>query len=205
MYKLESEKYKSFESKRYEIEKIRHDFKNQLLTIKEMLGSGEYVKSEAFIDELEKSIAKTKIEVYSKIPVINAIISSKTEICTENGIKTSVDISINEAGGIDQNHLCSVFSNTIDNAINANLKITERDKRYIEIKARQDSGYIVACVKNPVCENQAPTENKSSAEHGYGLRILEDIAKKYDGAFKIEFSEDTCKAEIMLKAEAENG
>ncbi len=53
---IEEEHYESIEAKRYEIAKIRHDIKNQIITMRHLISSGQLSDAEELLDGLESSL-----------------------------------------------------------------------------------------------------------------------------------------------------
>ena len=83
----------------------------------------------------------------------------------------------------------------MDNAIEACDKIEDGKDKYIELKMFRHSDYLIIKIKNTysgtVCleKNRIRTEKKDKQNHGYGLLLLEKIAKKYRGKMKLEVQE----------------
>jgi C4-dicarboxylate-specific signal transduction histidine kinase len=46
------------------------------------------------------------------------------------------------------------------------------------------------------------TSKKDSRQHGLGMSIVDDIAKKYDGDFSVNYTDDTFTALVLLKDKA---
>ncbi len=56
---IEEKHYESIEAKRYEIAKIRHDIKNQIITMRHLISSGQLSDAEELLDGLEKNLDDT--------------------------------------------------------------------------------------------------------------------------------------------------
>lgn len=196
MRQIEETRYTAIEEKQIETAKIRHDIKNQLITIKGLLKSGNSEEAAELINELETDINASKEKEYCSVPIINALLSEKEQVCVNKGITFESDIAISHTGCISKNHLCSIFSNLMDNAIKECGNVSEGE-RNIRITAAQKSGFITVCCENSAAEGGRriikPSESK-----GYGLKILRDMADRYDGRFKCEIREKRCVSEITV-------
>lgn len=196
-YKSEANYYREIENKNYEISKIRHDIKNQIITIKTLRESGNEDEVTALLNELENDINNAALKKYCQIPVVNAIISEKEKLCKEKDINTYINVSINNIGMVSTVHISSIFSNLMDNAINSVIKNNDSEKT-IKLSAIQQGEYIIVSCSNSVSETGnrilIPEESK-----GYGLKILKDISQNYDGAFKAEIKNGMCEAQIMVR------
>ncbi|MDB7995944.1 GHKL domain-containing protein, partial [[Eubacterium] siraeum] len=199
---LEEQHFKQIEEKRYEVAKIRHDINNQLASIKSMVHSRHIEQAEELIGELENTVRNTQEYSYCSIPVVNAVISEKNKEAEKYGIRLVTKIDIPDSCGITQHHLCSAFANMIDNAIRAERGFTEKDsdKKIINVDAVSDSVSVYITVRNYVSGVEISREDDSSL-HGYGQKILGDIAEIYSGTFDTtgKNSEYTCTLVMQMK------
>ena len=58
-YNVEQVHYRLIESKRYEIAKIRHDIRNQLVSIKQLANTRNYEEADKVIKGIEKTLDET--------------------------------------------------------------------------------------------------------------------------------------------------
>ena len=199
---LEEQHFKQIEEKRYEVAKIRHDINNQLASIKSMVHSRHIEQAEELIGELENTVRNTQEYRYCSIPVVNAVISEKNKEAEKYGIQLVTKIDIPDSCGITQHHLCSAFANMIDNAIRAERGFTEKDsdKKIINVDAVSDSVSVYITVRNYVSGVEISREDDSSL-HGYGQKILGDIAEIYSGTFDTteKNGEYTCTLVMQMK------
>jgi len=199
---LEEQHFKQIEQKRYEVAKIRHDINNQLASIKSMVHSRHIEQAEELIGELENTVRNTQEYRYCSIPVVNAVISEKNKEAEKYGIRLVTKIDIPDSCGITQHHLCSAFANMIDNAIRAERGFTEKDsdRKIINVDAVSDSVSVYITVRNYVSGVEISREDDSSL-HGYGQKILGDIAEIYSGTFDAteKNGEYTCTLVMQMK------
>ena len=199
---LEEQHFKQIEEKRYEVAKIRHDINNQLASIKSMVHSRHIEQAEELIGELENTVRNTQEYRYCSIPVVNAVISEKNKEAEKYGIRLVTKIDIPDSAGITQHHLCSAFANMIDNAIRAERGFTEKDsdRKIINVDAVSDSVSVYITVRNYVSGVEISREDDSSL-HGYGQKILGDIAEIYSGTFDAteKNGEYTCTLVMQMK------
>ncbi|CBL34348.1 hypothetical protein ES1_13690 [[Eubacterium] siraeum V10Sc8a] len=199
---LEEQHFKQIEQKRYEVAKIRHDINNQLASIKSMVHSRHIEQAEELIGELENTVRNTQEYRYCSIPVVNAVISEKNKEAEKYGIRLVTKIDIPDSAGITQHHLCSAFANMIDNAIRAERGFTEKDsdRKIINVDAVSDSVSVYITVRNYVSGVEISREDDSSL-HGYGQKILGDIAEIYSGTFDTteKNGEYTCTLVMQMK------
>jgi len=167
---LEHMHYTAIEARRQEMAKIRHDFNDQLAAARQLIISNKKEYGEKLLDELELSLANSKEYSFCQNAIVNAVLTDKQKECDSAGIHLETEILIDEKCGITPIHLCSIFTNLLDNAIRA-CKSLPKGGDYLHIK----------CV-NPV--ESYPEKERN--HKGYGKIILSDIANHYNGNFTAE-------------------
>ena len=184
-----------------ELRKIKHDISGCLETMKEIIYTEKDTeKAQHFFDELSMTLGNITTGFYCKNSLINAIIISKSKICDKQGIRLSAEIKIPEALNISDTDFCRILVNMLDNAIEANEK--EDKNKFIDLSIKENDGFIYLSTRNPFSgENIGSTTKENKKEHGYGLRILNDFAQKYDGYFKAESQSNTLSSLVVLKNE----
>lgn len=114
-----------------------------------------------------------------KNETINTIYSIKLKDAVEK--KANLKVQVNESAPIKVSDydLCRVLTNIIDNAINAveNSSISKD----IELNIVSNSNDILIKSKNAFALNKS--KKKDAQNHGYGQKIISDIAKKYNGTY----------------------
>lgn len=175
---LEQLHYASIESKQQELAKVRHDFYNQSAILQQLIIIGKTEHAEELLDEMKQSLISTTENQYSQNTIVNAVIIEKQKECDIDGITLETDILIDEKCNITPIHLCSIFTNLIDNAIKACRELPA-DKRKIEIRTALKGAYLHIKTVNPI-----PDINTGKPKrNGYGKTILSDIAADYKGNF----------------------
>lgn len=86
----------------------------------------------------------------------------------------------------------TVFSNALDNSIEATRKLTDREQRLIDVLVHKVQNFLVINISNPVkdtleFDEELPISTKSRVSYrGYGLRVLRESIEKYRGLLSIE-------------------
>ena len=103
----------------------------------------------------------------------------------------------------DDIDLSILFANLFDNAIDACSNKPEKSMIYLTVG--YEKAYLNIVMKNTVEKPVLPhnpdlvTTKKDKTKHGYGLKTVEDIVKKYDGIKKYYEKENWFYADIWLK------
>lgn len=185
------------------VEQLRikaHDLKHQVRILKE---GGDEAKK--LISELENDISSYDSIYITDNQVLNLILSEKWGYSRKHGITLTPSIAPNAFKNVETSDLYSLFGNILDNAIEAVLKIKEKDKRVIslEINNKNSLSYL-KCVNYfkkdelDTSSTNLKTTKKDKINHGFGLKSIEYITKKYKGQMNINVEEDLFSLTIMI-------
>ena len=192
---LEKSYYDAALRRRDELAEIRLDWVKSLKTVANLINAGEDEQSGKAIATLTDRINETNDNKYCAIPVVNAILAEKEKICESAGIELAIELYLPPALAVSPMHLCSIFSNILDNAINACAKMQNPDKPVISLKSLIEGDYLFIKATNP---SDAPKSNPKSGRR-YGLAILSELAAKYGGDFQNNYRDGIFTAVVALQ------
>lgn len=184
-----------------EVKTLKHDMKHYLMTTAELISDGKPSEAKAYIETIvDKKINSSNVGVNTGSAVIDAVINNKIALCNSNGIKMKCAIDT-QFENINDINISILLSNLLDNAIRG----CDSSEPYIELIISRKKSLTFITVKNSIAASvladnpDLKTDKSNKSEHGYGIRSIKDIAKKYDGS--VEFMEEGGNfiAEIWLK------
>ena len=191
---------------REELEKIRHDIKNQFSYINAMLQQGKYEEAKKYIDDY----LNTSEVLYSfscSNNVINSIINLELTKAKISKIKIDAKVVVPPHLPFKDSDLVSLLTNMIDNALE-NYYSESKDAVVVRIMKQND--FIRFIVSNPVNMEKInmrslTTTRKTGRGHGYGTRIIKNIATTYNGYvdFNVEDNRFVCDAVLNLNIKEE--
>ena len=193
---LEKSHYESALERREELAEIRRDFNEKLEAVTKLVGRGRDESARQYIANLAGKINQTAEGAYCNIPVVNAVLTEKGKECALAGIELIVEISLPKALAVSPMHLCSIFSNILDNAIAACKKAQNKDKPVIRLSSLIDGDYLFVKAVNP---SDRPGQRPISGR-GYGLRIISELAKQYEGGLQTNYRDGQFTAIVTLLA-----
>lgn len=198
-----------------ELKKIKHDINSHLRILEEFLCT-EYED----IDEFRKKQAQMKLylkssmgeldsyldEVSTGNDVLDIIYRTRKKMCNSKNIlfyATSVGDISNVFDAVDY---VGLLTNLLDNAIEANDKITDDSaKRFVEITIESEKEHAVIKVSNPMplgskIESNAEwkTDKEDYRNHGYGTKIIKDIVRKYNGRIEYEIKDNMVECTVSI-------
>lgn len=176
-----------------------------LTHIQDLLSNHKYPEAAAALDSFSQTFQKERFHPYCQDNLIQAILEGKKLRAEQYHIQVSYEIFLPDKLSIEITDLCSVFFNLMDNAIEACLQ-SGSQKPFIRLST-EFSGECLSIylhnTKNPEQIFNHQTTKKEShtplPSHGFGLSIIEDICRKYDGAYQWIDRTDYFDSIVLLK------
>lgn len=176
------------------MKRVYHDMNNHMENIKSLKNSCEDVNK--YINNIEDEVKGSKNIYNTGNVLLDIIFYEKRKACMENNIDFNVGIDFSKCEFIEMIDISCIFSNLIDNAIEACNKIDDNNiEKYIIIKSTFIKGYYVVRCENSkinkviIKSNKIFTSKKIKFLHGIGLDSIKSSIKKYNGELKIKYSE----------------
>ncbi|HBG0085684.1 TPA: GHKL domain-containing protein, partial [Clostridioides difficile] len=121
---------------------VYHDMNNHMKNIKSLKNSSEDVNK--YINSIEDEVKNTKNIYNTGNVLLDIILYEKSRLCMENNIDFNVGIDFSKCEFIEMIDVSSIFSNLIDNAIEACSNIDDNNiEKYITIKSTFIKGYYI--------------------------------------------------------------
>lgn len=201
---LQKNYYEELEQNQKQIRKFRHDMNNHLSVVGYLLQKGELQKARDYFDKISVYM-QTANRKFCENSVVNAVLNAKYHLMTDAKIDGFFHISIDKLLFIDDVSLCTLFANTLDNAIEACQKIEAPDRRKLELKCRYtENGYFSLELINSkineivVQKNQYISDKEDKSAHGIGISSIRDIVEKYEGTLDISYDDTSFKVVILI-------
>lgn len=181
---LWNEQQKQYEIKKEYIERINYKYHNLKHEILAANNNTENVK-------LENTVKKYEYISQTGNPVLDTILNEKFELFEKYQITVNCMIDSDlDLNFIDMTDLYIILGNALDNVID-NLKAANAlNNKYTSIRMFNDKAFLRIIIKNNyegyVRYNEGfPISKKKEEGHGYGLKSIQHIMKKYDGGMSI--------------------
>ncbi len=188
------------------IRKIRHDMKDQLSVVYAMLSEGRMNDAMDYISRNVDIISSHYNIINTDSIIVNAVVNSKFTVAETVGINVQCS-TVKKFDGIDEMDLCNILSNMLDNAITACMKIPEDKERFVTLEISCENKIYRFVVKNSingsVLKNNRKllTSKSDKKHHGFGVKIIREIAGKYKGRCEFFEQENVFCCMVVLKAE----
>ena len=199
---VEKESLMIDEKNREELMKIRHDLQNQLSYTQALLNDGKYEEANKYI----QSLINQKEEYIYSFSCSNLVMSgivnlelTKAKIANK---KIKFKVVVPPKLPFEDSDLLSLITNIVDNSLENFVPVNDKDVINVSIVTQQD--YLRILCLNSV-EQKAVTSNKPSLKttkidkaHGYGTKIIRNIAKKYEGYVTFAFEDGKFVCDCMI-------
>lgn len=210
-YRLEKQKGQQLkellqlsEHKLAELKEVRHDVKNQYAYMQVMLENEKYDELKKYFAELIGTFSKPLYEcVASGNEVVDSILNLELSKAGECGVQMNVRVTVPSELPFSKSGLLGIFTNVIDNAIEACSREKIADS-CVDVTLSIQGDYLLFCVVNPTnrTDGEISAEEpsvKSHAElHGYGMKIVKKLVKKYNGFYRNYVRDGKFFAECLL-------
>ncbi len=202
---LQAEHYEEIAKNNLELRRFRHDYKNMLIGVTELIQDGD---SQGAIELLQRESGAYLSSPSQRFETGNGIVDA---ILLEKQKRAETVNTVIEFDGavptekIAPTDLCVIFGNTLDNAIEACQGVEQNDQNVISVSCRSAGGFVFVNIKNPVKENVSISHNviktskKNKSEHGFGLYSLKKAAKKYNGTMKLSCENNIFSVDLELE------
>lgn len=137
---------------------------------------------------------------------LNVVLTEKNIICKKNNITFSCIADGVKLLFMSETDIYTLFGNMIDNAIEAVCKLKEGE-RSIGLSICNKGRFLLINIYNGYnqelrFENKLPlTTKKDIQNHGYGLKSISNIVKKYNGEIRIKTNNNIFEINIIFQIE----
>lgn len=197
---MTEEYIEKMERKDKDLRVLKHNMKNQLLTISSLVKESNTDALEYIGDIVGKFDALNEI-VYTGHPHIDSILHHKLLLAKEYDIEIKEYYEGIDIGDVDLYDMTDLLCNALDNAIEGALKVDKH--REICVRIFNQGAYLVINIGNCICEGANIDFNKTSKSyekgfHGIGVGHIQRIAKKYNGCADYEVEGNFVTLNIIL-------
>lgn len=180
-----------------------HDIKKHLNAIESLNKQGN---SEKIASYLEHVLGSSELQYSVRVcdnDLLNALLCRYQKICLTEQIVLNLDIRSKCIDFVNYDDISILFGNLMDNAVESaqktvnpfiELNVFQKEKTNMTVITLIDS-----CRINPIDKdgNLLPTKKPNPQFHGFGMRSIQNIVKKYNGEMTFYY-DDSSKAFHMI-------
>jgi hypothetical protein len=176
-----------------------HDFKKMINIFNE---GGKL--SEDRVAELYNKISIYDCYAHTGNEIMDTILSEKSLACEREKISLTYIVDGAGMSFMDTVDICAIFVNMLDNAMEAVLKIPDKNNRIVSLKvsAKGNMLYISSFntyFEQPMSDGRNFLTTKSDKQaHGFGIKSIRSTVKRLGGEMRIYFENELFNMEILL-------
>ncbi len=206
LLRIQEEERRQYELSRENAEQLSikcHDLKHKLVALKTYLPQNEIDSMRSLIDTYD-SIYHTGSEA------LDIVLNEKGLHCRDRGIPITCMGSGKSLDFLDEMEIYSLFGNLLENAITAAEQLEAPQKRIISLVVEQKGSLVYIDMMNffqgqVILEESGLPRTSKEAErgyHGYGLKSVQAIARKYSGDLSVSIKDGIFTAQVYLLRDA---
>lgn len=193
--------YRQFRESASIIDRKHHDLKHQIAMLRKELDPD---RRNACLDGMEAEIREYEAQNKTGNSVLDTVLTDKSLYCVRHKIELTRVVDGARLSFMDVMDICSIFGNALDNAIECELRLQDKEKRLIHLTVYAKNNLLAIQCKN-YCEEKLEiregipvTTKADSTYHGYGIKSIKCTAEKYGGTITISNQNNWFNLTILI-------
>lgn len=198
--------YEYLRDQERETKKFRHDIRAHLYFLNRLKNENKSQEFEEYFQKLLGKMDDLGSRVHVGNDIVDAVLSKADAEAGEKQIQMDITGHLPAKCNISVYDLCTIFSNLLNNAIEA---AEQTDKRMIWVICRYTKEEIIVEIgnyfnqSNKIEKNSLQTSKLDRNYHGWGMKNVMDSVKNCRGLLDIEVIDDRFIVSITLNNETE--
>jgi sensor histidine kinase YesM len=183
-----------------------HDMKNHLKTIQIMAQENNDHNILCYVDPLVNGLQNNTKLVNTNHFELDIVLNMKIQEAEQKGIAIQAVCDDMTELKMQTKDICSLFSNILDNAIEANEKVEKDSPKWIHFSCERRGNMLVVNVSNPVAgkleerEGRLQSTKKDEGIHGLGMISMQRVVESYHGYQNIRILDGVFSLVLYLEA-----
>ncbi len=181
---------------------LRHDLKNHLLSLQQLIGHRQYQEAEAYLSDLFTDLETKHRFVATGNTIVDGLLNIKLGQAAEMGADILTNIQIPTELSMNMKDFSILMGNLLDNALRA-LEQCEKDKS-LKVMMKEEVGKLFISVENSYCGelkkvgNVFLTTKREWRSHGMGLKNVQRVVDQYHGEMDIETTNSVFSTKLIM-------
>lgn len=178
---------------------ILHDVNKHVKMIEELYRSDKGEEATRYAKEITGMLKPLIPIKYTGNPILDILLSDKEMCMKEKGIDFRVQTENIDMRSIDPIDATTIFGNLLDNAIEAQDKVTEN--KFVEVKIGCFHKMLNVTIKNnsgPVAWKDGKLCSQKGPNRGLGILNVQRSIAKYDGEISFSWKDNVFTTEFFL-------
>lgn len=183
--------------------RTRHDMLGNLGILQSLCREGEYEKLGEYLARLTRQTSEIVPLKMAAHPIVNAILTQGAERARKAGVQLRCQVCLPETLPVPDEDLAAFLMNLLSNALEAAEAVPEGQPRWVEVTMHIRGKYLFIEGRNTCAQALEPQgggrfRSTKGAGHGYGLKIMEGVAHRYQSELRLEAEAGIFTAQTAL-------
>lgn len=188
--------YKMLNEQYSQMERLRHDMKNHVLSIYGLWKGSEWDKMGDYLETMiEDGNIGSDDATGSK--AIDALLYQKKKLAMSQEIQWEADVQIPQNCVINEFDLCVLFGNILDNAINGCLESDNPSGRFVRVMSQNVKKCFLI-----IAHNGTSMKNIKEMKKGIGFLNITETVRKYSGTISTKVENNEFEISVLLPMNA---
>lgn len=199
---LQYKYYRGIEEEQEKVRKLYHDMRNHISCI-QLLANSEAANS--YIKKIEEQLNGVEKYYDTGSHLVDIILKDKQKEAEDKEIEFIAELDFGKCDFIEMIDVTSLFSNLINNAIEACDKITDQAvKKTIKLKGTYINNFFVLCSSNSktnkvqIVKDRFITDKEDASIHGLGIKNIKTAVYRYGGEVTITYTEEEFLVKVLI-------
>ena len=203
MLKAQSDYFEGLKKNEEKVRIFRHDVRAHITAIQKYLDEGDVEKLREYLACIQKQVNTDEAKKYTCNMTVDAVINDQIKAMNKKNIKFKYDGCPRIREDISDYDLCTIFYNILKNAVEGCEKV-EDDEKCISVNVSNNGEQLLVKVENDTIlkdkaiEEERFTTKKDIRNHGFGIKSVSAVVKKYNGLYSNKIENGKFIAFIVL-------
>ena len=201
LLQMENKRYNELHNYMNETRILRHDFRQHILVIAQLLKSEKYRELDEYISQLTDK-AQLGYKTFCANNTVDAVASHYASIANSQATSISWSLELPATLPMKDSDYCAVFGNLLENALKAVKNLAPEKRRVKVISSMLSENMLGLSIDNPyegeitLGKNGLPVSEQPG--HGIGLISVANIVNRYGGSLNINAENQIFSVDIIL-------
>ncbi len=193
--KIVEQNKKQYELSKENIDTLNIKFHDLKYRVNQLVNNPEITKDD--LKDIYRDIDIYEAVVKTGNKALDVVLTQNALRAENNGIKLTSIVEGSALSFMSDADIYVLFGNAISNAIEATAKLEDENKRHISIVIKKKGNILSIEVENffdpaglKIVKGQLETTKPDKPNHGYGVRSMKNIVRKYDGILRYHAEND---------------
>ena len=194
--------YREVDNMYRQIRGWRHDYRNNIQTMKVLAANGDLDGLKEYLDMLDTDLNTVDTVVKTGNAMADAILNSKISLAKSKDITVQVDAHIPVKLKMSELDLCCIIGNLFDNAIEASMALKPENRLirvYMDMKGTQlYISFTNFTAQKKLVKTGGLFKTTKGEGHGFGLVRIDAIIERLDGYLSRNSEDSAFTTEILI-------